>query len=223
MVSPLSSVQFSRSVMSDFLWPCGLQHTRLPHLSITNSRACSNSCPSSRWCHPTISLSVIPFSFCLQSSPASGSFPMSQFFASGGQSIGVSGGQCICVSSKRSIKRPWLCKTPTPDSLSVLVLGSICDPFLSDALLLEAQLWRSLTCISGPKVKVKVAQSCPALCNPIECSLPGSSVHGILQTRILKWVAIPFSRGSSQHRDKAQVYHISGRFFTIWATREAQE
>ena len=59
-------------------------------LSITNSWSYSNSCPSSRWCHPTISSSAIPFSSCFQSFPASGSFPMSQFFASGGQSIGAS-------------------------------------------------------------------------------------------------------------------------------------
>ena len=178
------------------LWPHGLQHARLACPSPTPGTY-PDSCPTSQWCHPTISSSVIPFPFCLQSSPASRSFPMSQFFAPGGRSIGVSGGRCICVSSKRSIKRLWLCTTPTPDSLSVLVLGSICDPFLSDALLLEAQLWRSLPCISGPKVKVKVAQSCPTLCNPIECSLPGSSVHGILQTRIVEWVAISFSRGCS--------------------------
>ena len=67
----------------------GLQHVRLPCSSPT-PRACSNSCPSSHWCHPTISSSVVPFSSHLQSSPASGSFPMSQFFASGGQSIGAS-------------------------------------------------------------------------------------------------------------------------------------
>ena len=84
-----SSVQFSRSVGSDSLWPHGLQHVRLPCLSPI-PRAYLNSCPLSRWCHPTISCSVILFSSCLQSSPASGSFPMSQFFASGGQSIGVS-------------------------------------------------------------------------------------------------------------------------------------
>ena len=86
----LFSVQFSHSVMSDSLWPHGLQHARLPCPSPT-PRAYSNSCPSSRWCHPTISSSVIPFSFRLQSFPASGSFQMSQFFfTSGGQSIGVS-------------------------------------------------------------------------------------------------------------------------------------
>ena len=83
------SVQFSHSIGSDSLWPYGLQHPRLPCPSQT-PRACSNSCPSSRWCHPTISSSVIPFSFCLQSFPVSGSFQMSQFFVSGDQSIGVS-------------------------------------------------------------------------------------------------------------------------------------
>ena len=83
------SVQFSHSVMSDSLWPHGLQHTRLPCPSPT-LRACSNSRPLSQWCHPTISPSVIPFSSPLQFFPALGSFPMSQFFTSGGQSIGVS-------------------------------------------------------------------------------------------------------------------------------------
>ena len=84
-----AEIQFSRSVMSNSLWPHGLQHTRLPCPS-PFSEVCSNSCPLSRWCHPTISSSVIPFSSCLQSFPGSGSFPMSQFFTSGGQSIGVS-------------------------------------------------------------------------------------------------------------------------------------
>ena len=71
------------------LWPHGLQHARLPCPSPTPG-ACSNSYPSSQWCHPTISSSIIPFSSLPQSFPASGSFPRSQFFASGGQSIGVS-------------------------------------------------------------------------------------------------------------------------------------
>ena len=75
--------------MSNSLQPHGLQHARLLCPSPI-PRACSNSCPLSPWCHPTISSSVIPFSSCLQSFPASGSFSMSQFFASGGQSIGVS-------------------------------------------------------------------------------------------------------------------------------------
>ena len=85
----LSSVQFSRSVLSDSLRCYGLQHSRLPCPSPT-PRAYSNSCPSSQWCYPTILSSVIPFSSCLQSFTAWGSFPMCQFFTSGVQSIGAS-------------------------------------------------------------------------------------------------------------------------------------
>ena len=84
-----SSVQFSCSVVSDSLRPHGLQHARLPCPSPT-PRACLNSCPSSQGCHPAISSSVVAFSSYPQSFPASGSFPKSQFFASGGPSIGVS-------------------------------------------------------------------------------------------------------------------------------------
>ena len=83
------TVQFSRSVISDSLRPYGLQHTRPPCPSST-PRVYSNSCPLNCCCHPTISSSVVPFSSRLQSFPVSGSFQMSQFFASGGQSIGVS-------------------------------------------------------------------------------------------------------------------------------------
>ena len=66
-----------------------------------------------------------------------------------------------------------------------------------------------------------VAQSCPTICDPLDSSLPGSSVHGIPQAGILEWVAIPFSRGSSRSRDWTQVFGTAGRFFIIWATREA--
>ena len=83
------SVQFSHSVMSDSVWPRRLQHAKLP-CPLPTLRAYSNSCPSSQWCHPITSSSVVPFPSHLQSFPASGSFPMSQFFTSGGQSIGVS-------------------------------------------------------------------------------------------------------------------------------------
>ena len=83
------SVQFSCSVVSDSLWPHGLQHTRPPCLSPTPG-VYSDSCRLSRWCHPTISSSVIPFSSHLQFFPALGSFPMSQLFTSDGQSTGVS-------------------------------------------------------------------------------------------------------------------------------------
>ena len=84
-----SSAQFSHSILSESFGPHGLQQARLPCSSLT-PRVYSNSCTLGEWCHPTISDSVIPFSSCLQSFPASGSFQMSQFFASGGQSIGVS-------------------------------------------------------------------------------------------------------------------------------------
>ena len=79
---------FNRPVMSDSLWSHGLQHVGLPCPS-PSPGACSNSRPLSLWCHITISSSVVPFSFCLQYFPASGSFPMSQFFQSGGQSTGA--------------------------------------------------------------------------------------------------------------------------------------
>ena len=89
-----SSVQLSHSVVSDSLRPHGPQHTRLPCPSPTPG-VYSNSCLLSRWCHPTISSSVVPFSSCLQSFPASGSFQMNQFFASSGQSIGVSASSSV--------------------------------------------------------------------------------------------------------------------------------
>ena len=82
-------IQFSHSVMSDSLWPHGLQHARFPCPSPT-PRACTNLCPWSWWCHPIISLSIVLFSSSLQSFPASGSLPVSQFFTSGGQSIWAS-------------------------------------------------------------------------------------------------------------------------------------
>ena len=92
------SVQFSCSVVSNSLWRHELQHTRPPCPSPTPG-VHSNSCPSSQWCHPTVSSSVVPFSCCLQSFPGSGSFPISQLFPSGGQSIG---------SSASVSEYPWL-------------------------------------------------------------------------------------------------------------------
>ena len=77
--------------------------------------------------------------------------------------------------------------------------------------------WRKNTCWT---VCVFVAQSCLTLCGPMDCSLPASSVHGILQARILEWVAIPFSRESSLPRDWTLVSHMTGRFFTVWVARE---
>ena len=89
---------FSCSVVSDSLWPHWLKYTRLPWPSPSRG-AYSDSGPSSRWCHPTISSSVVPFSSCLQSFPVSGSFPRSQFFASGSQSIGASASASVLPMS----------------------------------------------------------------------------------------------------------------------------
>ena len=84
----------------------------------------------------------------------------------------------------------------------------------------RSQSWMSLWRPTRPP-ESEVAQSCPTLCDTVECSPPGSSVHGIRQARILEWVAISFSRGSAQPRDRTQVSHIAGRRFNLWATREA--
>ena len=109
----LINSQISPSVMSDSLQPHGLQYARPPCPSPTH-RACSNLGPSSRWCHPTISSSVIPFSSCLQSFPASGSFLRSHFFPSGGQSIGVSASALILAINPFTVhlKLTQPCRSP---------------------------------------------------------------------------------------------------------------
>ena len=156
--------------MSDSLWSHGPQHARLPCPSLT-LKVCSNSCPLSQWCHPTISSSAAPFSSCPLSFPASESFPMNWLFTSGRQSIEAS------ASVFPMNIQGWF-----PLGLTDLIF------------------WES-----------KDSQG----------SSPGSSVHGILQARILECVAIPFSKGYSQPRDQTRVYCIVGGFFTVWATREA--
>ena len=102
-----SSVQFSRSVVSDYLITHGLHHTVF-HCPSPTPRAYSNSCPLSQWCHQTISSSVAPFSSCLQSSPGSGAFPMSQLFALGGQSIGVSASALVLPMNTQEWFPLWL-------------------------------------------------------------------------------------------------------------------
>ena len=98
----VDTVQFSHSVVSNFLWPHESQHARPPCPSQT-PRVHSNSCPLHWWCHPTISSSVIPFSSCPQYLPASGSFPMSQLFAWGGQSIGVSASASVLPKNTQDL------------------------------------------------------------------------------------------------------------------------
>ena len=138
---------FSRSVVSDSLRPHGLQNTSLPCPS-PSPGACSNSCPLSRWCHPTILSSVIPVSSCLQSFSISGSFQMSQFFLSGDQSIGVSasasvlpmniqdcfplGGTCWSPCSPRDSQEVF--PTPQFKSINSSALNLLCGPTLTSIL-----------------------------------------------------------------------------------------
>ena len=105
--------------------------------------------------------------------------------------------------------RRWVIALPSPH---LFMEGLISRLTLPHSLLICPFLWA---------IVVWVTQSCPTLCDPMDCRLPGSSVHGILQVRILEWVAIPFSRGSSQPKNRTQVSCMTSRFFTIWATREA--
>ena len=138
------SLQFSHSVITDSLRPPGLQQARPPCPSPT-PRVYSDSCLLSWWCQPTISSSVIPFSSCLQSFPASGSFQMSQLFASGGQSIGVSASTSVLpMNTLISFRMDWLVgspfsprdsqeSSPTPQfrSISSSVLSFLYSPTLT--------------------------------------------------------------------------------------------
>ena len=136
----LSSIQFSHSVMSDSLRPHESQHTRPPCPSSTPG-VYSNSCPSSRWCHPAISSSVVPFSSCPQSLPASGSFPVSQFFAWVGQSVGVSASASVLPMNTQDLfPLEWSCSpgdsqesSPTPQlkSINSSVLSFLHSPTLT--------------------------------------------------------------------------------------------
>ena len=105
-----SQLLFSHPVISNSLWPLGLQHARFlcPSPSPT---LCSNSCLLSQWCHPTISSSVVPFSSCLQSFPASGSFLVTQFFASSGQSVGASV-SALPMNIQGDFRIDWLLWSP---------------------------------------------------------------------------------------------------------------
>ena len=139
----IPSVQFSCSVMSDSLRLHGLQYARLPCPSPT-PRACSNSYSSSQWCHPTISSSVVPFSTCPQSFPASETFPMSQLFAWGGQSTGVSALASFKRNSRVDLLQNELVgppcsprdsqeSSPTPQfkSINSSALSLLCSPTLT--------------------------------------------------------------------------------------------
>ena len=202
--------------MSNSLQLHELQHARPPCPSPTPGDY-PNSCPLSRWCHPTISSSVVPFSSCPQSFPVSGSFQMSQFFASGGQSIGVSASTSVLPMNTQdwsplghtgwiSLQSKGLSRVFSNTTVQKHQFFSTAAA--SKSLLSCPTLWphpwdspgknTGVDChflLQCRKVKseCEVAQSCPTLRNPMDCSLPGSSVHGIFQARVLEWDAIAFS------------------------------
>ena len=264
--------RFSCSVVPDSLRPHELQHAR--HLCPSPTPGVhSNSHPSSHWCHPAISSSVVPFSSCPQSLPASESFPMSQLFAWGGQSTGVSALASFLPkntqgwsplewtcwislqskglksllqhhSSKASIlwcsafftaqlSHPHMTTGKTIALTRQTFVGKVMSLLLNmlsrlvitslprskhlfilwlqspSTVILEPQQIKSDTVstvtpsisreVMAPQKicpqsssRRKVAQSCPTLCGPMDCSLPGSSINGIFQARVLEWVAISF-------------------------------
>ena len=177
--------------MSDSLQPHGL--LLCPPLSFG---VCSNSCPLGQWCHSIISSSASPISFCLQSFPASGSFPMSWLFASGGQNVEASASASVLPMNIHG----WLLLGLTGlVSYVQSTLKSLlnCDvgegSWEYQRVLHSAQHFyaRSATTAAA----AKSLQLCLTLCDPIEGSLPGSPVPGILQARTLEWVAMSFSNG----------------------------
>ena len=186
----------------DSLQPYGLQHTRLPCPSST-PRIYSNSC---RWCHPTISYSVIPFSSHLQSFPASGSFQMGQFFASGGQSIVVSASASVLPVNIQDWFPlgwtdwiSWQLDGETMETVTDFILGG-------SKITADGDYSHEIKTLAPWKKSYDMyVFSCLTFCNPMDCSPPGFSVHGIFQARIPKWVAISSSRGSSWPRDPTYI------------------
>ena len=125
----------------------------------------------------------------------------------------------VCTLTVTSVLHPGLLSCTNTGCTIYKILREWC---LLD-LCQKADLldWSNLgTCSESES---EVAQSCPTLCDPMDCSLPGSSLHGILQARILEWVAISFSRGSSRSRDRTLASCIPGRHFNLWAIRELVE
>ena len=172
-----------------------MQHARLPCPSPT-SGACSNSCPSSRWYHTTIISSVVPFSSCLQSFPASGSFQMSHFFTSSSQSMGASASASVLPMNIQD----WFPLGITAlisfrmDLLALLaVQGTLKSLLQYHSSKASIQYQNHQEAQTAAVAAAKSLQLCPTLCDPIDGLLPGSSVPGTLQARTLEWVSISFS------------------------------
>ena len=185
------------------------QHARPPCPSAT-PRAYSNSCPLSRRCHPTFSSSIVPFSSCLQSFPTSGSFPMSQFFASGSQSIGVSASASVLPMNIED----WF---PLGWTDWISLQSKVLSRVFSNTTVQKHQFFSAqLSLYSNSHI-------CTWHVRHVRVQLFATpwTIHGILQARILDWVAYPFSRGSSWHTNLTGVSCIAGGFLTNWAMREA--
>ena len=193
---------------------------------------------------PTISSSVVPFSCHLWSFPASGSFPMSQFFPSSGQSIGVSASASVLPMNlqdwfplgltglislpSKGLSRVFSNTTVQSISYwcSAFCIIQLSHPYMTAGKTIVLAGWTSVGKVMSllfnmlPRLVMsflpRSKKSCPTLWDPMDYT-----AHGILQARILEWVAFPFSRGSSQPRDRTQVSHIVGRFFISWATGQA--
>ena len=215
----VSSVQLlSHIQLFATLWTAAYQAS----LSIINSQSMLKLMSIESVMPSNLSSSAVPFSSCRQSSPASGSFPMSQLFSPHGQSVGASASASVLPMNIQD----WfpLGLTGLISLLSKGLSRAFSNTTVQNHQLFGTQLLYGPTLTSIHRKKEskesQVAQSCPTLCNPVDCSLPGSSVHAIFQARILEWVAVSFSRGSSQLRDQTQVSCIVGRHFTVWATRE---
>ena len=192
---------------------CSASHCRASHISVTRlscpsptPRACSNSCPSNQWCHPTISLSVIPFSFCFQSFSASGSFTVSQFFTSGGQSFGVSASASvlsmniqdwfplgltgwISLQSKglsRVFSNTTVQKHQFFGAQPYLWPNSHIYPYMTTGKAIALTIWtfvgKGMSLLFNTLSRLwinfsSVSQSCPTLCNPMDCNMSGFPVH----------------------------------------------
>ena len=132
-------------------------------------------------------------------------------------------GQRYCLLHLSLSTNSWSVGTPSSmDVLHSLAPQNLSRAIPSSCLAFFSFLPQAIQAIlSNSCVCVLVAQSCLTLCDPMDCSLPGFSVHGILQARLLEWAAIPFPGASSQHRDHTWVSYIAGGFFPIWTTREA--
>ena len=203
--------------MSNSFRPHGLQHTRLL-CPLLCPKVCSNSWPSSQWFYLTITSSATPFSFCLQSFPASGSFPMSRLLASCGQRIRASASvlpmniQCwflFKLTGLISLQFKGLSRVFFNTTIQKHRFFSAQPSLWSNSHILEKLYMTTgktivLTIVSCPryifnrtilytKSESEVTPMCPTLCDPMDCSLRGSSIHGIFQARVLEWVAVSFS------------------------------